>query len=217
FTTKSVGEGTGLGLSMVYGFIKQSRGFIAINSEPGKGASISLLLPLKLTVEARKNVTGINISTTNSAIEDKATCGIATGGTEDRTATGNRATGELILLVEDDSDVRMVVRDQLTSLGYTVIEACDADEAEQLITTLDSIEGLVSDVNMPGRLDGFGLAELMYQHNPDSQRLIISGNEYEQDSPVSSKKYQILRKPFDKATLERAMAQAKELSGHLKS
>jgi PAS domain S-box-containing protein len=193
FTTKSVGEGSGLGLSMVYGFIKQSRGFIAINSEPGQGASISLLLPLKpasFAIETRPETSQIKPVTTT------------------------RATGELILLVEDDIDVRMVVRDQLISLGYSVIEAGDADEAEQLITTLDNIEGLVTDVNMPGRLDGFGLANLMNSLNSGNQTLIISGNEYEQDSSVSPKKYQILRKPFDKATLEQAMAQARDLSGH---
>lgn len=189
FTTKSAGEGSGLGLSMVYGFIKQSRGFIALFNRVEGGASISLLLPVQGIPEKHAFVDA-----------------------EPEVQT-ELASGELILLVEDDSDVRSVVRDQLVRLGYTVIEAGDADEGEQLISALDNIEGLVTDVNMPGRLNGFELADMMNQYHPGHPILVISGNEFDplllqcgpQFESQCEPRFRLLRKPFDKQALKQAL------------
>ncbi|MEH6579067.1 MAG: cache domain-containing protein [Amphritea sp.] len=183
YTTKGIGEGSGLGLSMVYGFIKQSRGYISIESRPGQGASISLLLPVTDVPPLHADL--------NSPLS---------------LSTDKNYAGKLMLLVEDDGDVRAIVREQLMTLGFTVIEAGDADEAEHLINTLKSIKGMVSDINMPGRLNGFELAALMRKKSPTNTIVLISGYEYDQlSSRDKQQHYKILRKPFDKETLEQAI------------
>ncbi|MDI3326591.1 cache domain-containing protein [Pontibacterium granulatum] len=185
FTTKGAGKGSGLGLSMVYGFIKQSRGFITIVNRPAGGACVSLLLPLTdvdLQPHHPQNVPA---------------------------PTHQDFTNQLMLLVEDDRDVRAVVRDQLITLGFTVLEAGDADEAEQLIRSLPEIEGLVSDIDMPGRLNGFGLAELMREQNSNSTIVLISGNAVYQQPESTHQTWEILPKPFEGDTLAAAISAAK--------
>jgi len=187
YTTKNNGEGSGLGLSMVYGFIKQSSGYISLNQRSGGGASVSLLLPIG---HQRKQSTK-----TPAALLPEAS---------------QETERQMILLAEDDDDVRSVVRDQLLSIGYSVIEAQNADEAEQLINTLDNIDAMVTDVNMPGRLDGFELAAVMHNKHPANTVVIISGNEYAPTGGTTTQTdYSILRKPFDKETLAEALRNAK--------
>ncbi len=187
FTTRMSGGGSGLGLSMVYGFIKQSSGYIRIVSTPGQGATISLLLP---AAEPPQPITQTHPQpVTESTDQD------------------NR--GKLILLVEDDTDVRTVVREQLVGLGFAVIEASDSDEAEQLIPVLDSLYGMVSDINMPGRLNGFGLADLLQQKMPTAHTLLISGYAWEQQTASGQQqRFHMLRKPFDQAALKTALGEA---------
>ncbi|WP_370278031.1 cache domain-containing protein [Pontibacterium sp.] len=188
FTTKGTGKGSGLGLSMVYGFIKQSRGFITIVNRPEGGAYVSLLLPL----------TDVDIPQNQPPAPP--------------TPAHQDFTNQLMLLVEDDRDVRAVVRDQLIALGFTVLEAGDADEAEQLIRSLPEIEGLVSDIDMPGRLNGFGLAELMREQDCNSTIVLISGNAVHQQPKGTDQTWEILPKPFDRDALAAAICAARRAS-----
>ncbi len=186
FTTKPGGAGSGLGLSMVYGFVKQSQGYIRIDSEPGAGSTIRLLLPM--------------------APEDLPEQGAAS---ERLPSACGDFGGKLMLLVEDDPDVRAVVREQLTGLGFAVLEAGGADEAEELIETLDELYGMVSDVIMPGRLNGFDLARALHRRRPHCRILLITGYAYEHDPQEEGDSFTILRKPFEQQQLAKALVQAR--------
>ena len=132
FTTKRFGLGSGLGLSMAYGFVKQSGGGISIQSQPGQGTTVLMVLPLT-TPEADGDA---------SADDAQFTAG-----------------GELVLLVEDDPDVRRVVRQQLVDFGHPVIEAENGVQAIEMIEQIADIAIVVSDVIMPGGINGRQLAE----------------------------------------------------------
>ncbi len=187
FSTKTDGRHSGLGLSMVYGFIKQSKGFVAIGGGGEGGAVISLLLP-------------VMAASTAGETPD-----------ESRDERGHeRFDGKLVLLVEDDADVRAVIREQLNSLGLAVIEAEDADEAEALLATLQGLDGLVSDIRMPGKLNGFGLAARMQARFGEGFILLISGYTDEMPASGQAPRWHILRKPFDRAALRQALAEVQE-------
>ncbi|WP_020680057.1 cache domain-containing protein [Marinobacterium rhizophilum] len=189
FTTKSSGAGSGLGLSMVYGFVKQSRGYIQIQSALDQGSVISLLLP------ASPVAPPLPAPLSNPPLDNS--------NTDD--APGNRQ-GKLILLVEDNPDVRQVVREQLISLGFNVIEAGDADEACQLIQSLDGLYGMVCDIIMPGSLNGFELARQLHESKPSSRIVLMSGYSYEQDPGDSSDHFfTMLPKPFEQDALQAAL------------
>ena len=133
FTTKPEGQGTGLGLSMVYGFVKQSGGHIKIDSEPGRGTTIRLYLPRASAAE-------------DVVAEDAA--GSITGGSE------------TVLVVEDDDEVRATVVELLGDLGYRVLEAADAQSALAIIESGAAIDVLFTDVVMPGPVRSPELARL---------------------------------------------------------
>lgn len=186
FSTKSGTNNSGLGLSMVYGFVKQSNGYICIANQAERGASITLLLPAAAAD-----------ATLNSRSRDG----------QDVSALA----GKLILLVEDNADVREVVRAQLTNLGLHVVEAEDADEAQQLIDSLPNLDGMVSDIMLPGELDGQQLAQRLYQKNAHSLILLISGYAHEASSPATDGvTFPLLRKPFDQQSLSHALWQASQ-------
>lgn len=183
FTTKG-GAGSGLGLSMVYGFVKQSHGYIRLDSVPGQGAEVRLLLP---AVPADY---------------------VADGGMESHIQLQGDGEGRLVLLVEDDSDVRDVIREQLSGMGYAVVEAADGDEAQLLIESLPDLYALVSDVIMPGQIDGFELAALINRERPKARVVLITGYSFEQQVRGSTgARYELLRKPFAPEALKRALAQ----------
>ncbi|WP_374465934.1 ATP-binding protein [Ferrovibrio sp.] len=162
FTTKAVGAGTGLGLSTVYGIIKQTGGFIHVESAPGQGASFRIYLP-----RYRPKPEEIAASR-NEARPD----------TRDLTGRG------LVLLVEDEDAVRAFAARALRNKGYTVIEAASGEQALALPTDqLNRVELLISDVVMPN-LDGPSLAAALRQSRPDLKILFISG--YAEDSLRSS-------------------------------
>jgi len=155
FTTKEQGKGTGLGLSTVYGIVKQSDGFIAVNSTPGKGTSFSIYLP---RVEAE-------------------TSSQNTSPGRSQTPKGT----ETVLLVEDDDDLRELARKVLSRCGYRVLVS-PANEAEQLCQQhRGSIQLLVTDILMP-EVNGVELARRVTQHCPTMRVLFISG--YSDDSIV---------------------------------
>ena len=185
FTTKDTHQGSGLGLSMVFGFIKQSQGYIRIANQENGGANISLLLPL-LSGEKEQ------LNSTILFDDDK------------ERAKETNFSNKLILLVEDDHDVRAIIREQLISFGLNVIEANDSDEAEQLIDTINDLYGMVSDISMPGNKDGFELAIQLKSRSPNCKVVLMSGyfqqpNKPNEDTPI------LLKKPFVASKLFQAL------------
>ena len=150
FTTKPAGRGTGLGLSQVYGFVKQSGGHVSIYSEPGHGTTVKLYLP-------RSNPSAVLAE----AERDKS--GLALTGTES------------ILVVEDNPDVRRLVKRQLTELGYTVHEAGHGPEALRLIQTDLPLDLMFTDVIMPEGMTGYELAGHARESRPGLKVLFTSG------------------------------------------
>ena len=147
FTTKAVGEGTGLGLSMVYGFAKQSRGHLRIYSEVGHGTTIKLYLPRAL----------------QEAVVLKK-----------RAKEAPRGQGETILVVEDDATVRLILADVLKELGYEVLLASDARPAIPILQSDRRIDLMLSDVMLP-HVNGRKLAEIARASRPDLKVLFVTG------------------------------------------
>ena len=149
FTTKPIGQGTGLGLSMIYGFARQSHGHVTIHSEVGKGTTVSLFLPRFLGEIAQ-------VEAANPALLPFANA------------------GETVLIVEDDPAVRVLVSAVLKELGYGFVEAGDADTAVPIIQSDQRIDLLISDVGLPG-MNGRQLAEIGRQIRPELKVLFITG------------------------------------------
>ncbi|GAB2180750.1 hypothetical protein DLREEDagrD3_09730 [Denitratisoma sp. agr-D3] len=180
FTTKPFGSGSGLGLSMVYGFVRQSGGAIHIASAPGQGTRIELILP-------------------------RATAPAATDDDAPLTLPADGGARPLVLLVEDDPDVRRIVRLQLTDLGYPVLEAANGDEALPMIEHVPDIGLLVSDVVMPGRLDGRALAQAARRLRPAMGIVLMSGYADGAEDMAASD-IPLLAKPFGRDALAAALA-----------
>jgi len=151
FTTKGVSSGTGLGLSMVYGFVKQSGGHVQLYSEPGQGTSVRLFLP-------------------STGVQKAGPAGQA--GAEPEALPGG---DELILVVEDDVRVRRVAVARLQNNGYEVVEAGTGAEALELLRALPRIRLLFTDVIMPGGMTGDELAREARKMRPDIKVLFTSG------------------------------------------
>jgi PAS domain S-box-containing protein len=177
FTTKRFGLGSGLGLAMAYGFAKQSGGGISIQSQPNQGTSVLMVLPL-------------------AAPEPE----VDLPGEETALPHG----GELVLLVEDEPNVRRVVRQQLIDLGYPVIEAEDGAQAIEMIEQIHDIAIVVSDVIMPGGINGRQLAEQTLSHRPEMRIVLMSG--YTDEAAADgANDLPVLAKPFDRQDLARAL------------
>jgi CheY-like chemotaxis protein len=147
FTTKPVGEGTGLGLSMIYGFAKQSRGHLQIDSETGRGTAIKLYLPRAFQEAVVQNTA---------------------------VAEAPRGQGETLLVVEDDTTVRLIISEVLKELGYRVLVASDAREAIPMLQSDRKIDLMVSDAVLP-HIDGRKLAEIARASRPDLKILFVTG------------------------------------------
>ena len=179
FTTKRFGLGSGLGLSMAYGFVKQSGGGLAIQSQPGQGTTVLMVLPL---TQPEPDA--------DQPIDEMS---LAHGG-------------ELVLLVEDEPNVRRVVRQQLVDLGYPVIEAENGAQALEMIEHIPDIALVVSDVIMPG-INGRQLAEQVLASRPGMRFVLMSGYTDETDD-ASPGALPVLAKPFVRQDLARALQQA---------
>jgi len=151
FTTKGAGEGTGLGLSMVYGFVKQSGGHIKICSEVEQGTTVKIYLPRLL-----------------GASDDASE-------TAETTATALYSAAETILVVEDDEDVRAYMVEALQELGYRVLAAGDGAAALRLLDEGREVDLLLTDVGMPGGVNGRQLAEAARQRHPGLKVLFTTG------------------------------------------
>ncbi|MCD9573115.1 ATP-binding protein [Pseudomonas protegens] len=149
FTTKPIGQGTGLGLSMIYGFSKQSRGHVTLNSTLGRGTEVSLYLP---------RFVGDLEQAEHPLVQQPP----------------NAQNGETVLIVEDDPAVRVLVCSVLSELGYAFVEAGDARSAMPILDSAQRIDLLISDVGLPG-MNGRQLAEIGRQIRPELKVLFITG------------------------------------------
>jgi signal transduction histidine kinase len=181
FTTKQVGQGTGLGLSMIYGFVKQSGGHIRIDSEPGRGTEVRIYLP-----RAELNVPATIVSSG---------------------AAPRARRGEAVLVVEDDADVRAFAVEALSSLGYRILQARDAASALAVLRFEEKIALLFTDVGLPGP-NGRELAEKAIQLRPDLRVLFTTG--YAPEAMILDPGTHLLKKPFTVEELANSVRRAIE-------
>jgi len=177
FTTKAVGKGTGLGLSQVHGFAHQAGGTVTLQSELGQGTRFTILLPR-------------GAAAASSRESDGADEKIGISGT--------------VLLVEDNPDVAGASAGLLEQLGYAVRWVSDAEAALKAIER-DSIDLVLSDIVMPGKMDGLGLARAIRQKRPNLPVLLATG--YSEAAQTARADFAILKKPYQIYDLSRALAE----------
>ncbi len=178
FTTKPLGAGTGLGLSMVYGFVRQSGGQARIQSAPGKGTKISLYLPRYLgNLNAVEPVSGVQ--------------------------SAQRGGGETVLVVDDEASVRTLVSDVLEDLGYIVLQADRGATGLAILETTARLDLLVTDVGLPGGMNGRQLADAALVTREGLKVLFITG--YAENAAIGDGHLKpgmhLMTKPFDLETL----------------
>ncbi|MFP6605589.1 MAG: ATP-binding protein, partial [Myxococcota bacterium] len=185
FSTKGVGEGSGLGLSMVYGFTKQSGGTVTISSEQGRGTTVKLYLPRAGFREA-------------PIIE------------EAQPRREERGKGESVLLIEDDSDVRSLTLEMLKHLGYQVTDVPDAATARQALAREPRFDLVLSDVVLPGGTSGPEFAEEAIRKHPNLKVLFMSGHSAQTAMGKGSlgEKWILLDKPFRMERLAKALRES---------
>jgi signal transduction histidine kinase/CheY-like chemotaxis protein len=185
FTTKEFGRGSGLGLSMVYGFVHQSNGYITLDSEVGKGTNLSLYLP---------RVAG-------SRLAAPASPGIAA-------EPGGVMTGT-VLIVEDDPDVRRFVANTVRALGFEVLEASDGASAFDVLNAGRSINVLITDVVLPGGLNGPDIVRQAQVQRPGLRVLYMSGySDAASSAGFELPAEKLIRKPFRKGQIAALLMQA---------
>lgn len=185
FTTKQFGMGSGLGMSMVYGFTKQSGGGVRIRSRQARGTTVALLLP---------------------RIEEAETQASLPAG---RHVAAADLAGKLVLLAEDDADVRSVVRMQLSELGCAVVEAENGSEAADMVENIPAIALVISDVVMPGAMDGRALARFVRRFRPELPMVLMSGfaeSEFHPGGLGPDHDLPLLAKPFSRDKLLAALS-----------
>jgi CheY-like chemotaxis protein len=181
FTTKPLGQGTGLGLSMIYGFAKQSGGHVTIHSKAGKGTRVEIHLP---------RCRGDGQTDAAPALE----ANMQTLG-----------RGQKVLVVDDEPIIRMLVMDALEDARFTGIEACDGAAALEILQSETGVELLITDVGLPGGMNGRQLADAGRVSRPDLKVLFITG--YAEKAVIGdgdlAPGMQVLTKPFALETLTR--------------
>ncbi len=178
YTTKELGKGTGLGLSMVYGFAKQSGGNVTIYSEPGDGTTVKLYLPR-------------SVGQNDDAALDRARSDIPS------------SQGEKILIVEDDADVRTLAVALLSGLGYEIAEAGSGETALGVMKYSAAIDLLLSDVVLPGAMNGPDLAAEVRRQGPTTKIVYMTGYAEQafDNQNTLDEHTRVLQKPFKKADL----------------
>jgi CheY-like chemotaxis protein len=184
YTTKPLGQGTGLGLSQVYGFVRQSSGVVQIESAPGRGTTVRLCLPRHKQTEA-------SVEAATSPNPEPA------------------QVGETVLLVDDEDGVREPASEHLRELGYNVFEAPDGVTALRMLNTITRLDLLVTDVGLPNGMNGRQVAEAVRQHRPDVPVLFITGY----SGTTLGQGTEVVRKPFDLDTLARRIQSLLSASG----
>jgi CheY-like chemotaxis protein len=177
FTTKDVGKGTGLGLAQIYGFVKQSGGVATIDSAVGRGTTVSLHLP-RAPAASRAEPVAVPAP-----------------------ARHRRGHGKTILLVEDQADVREVVKASLSGLGYRVLTAPDGPSGLRILEGDEPIDLLLTDVVMPNGMTGIELAQDARRLRQDIRIVVISGYFKELQAGVPLAGVVFLKKPFMHAEL----------------
>ncbi|WP_413596377.1 ATP-binding protein [Citrobacter youngae] len=183
FTTKQTGSGSGLGLSMVYGFVRQSGGRVEIESAPGQGTTVRLQLP-RAVVPVQVPVEPI--------AEHPATRG-----------------EKLVLVLEDEADVRQTLCEQLHLLGYLTLEAANGEQAMHMLAASAEIDILVSDLMLPGGLSGADVVNHALKHYPQLNILLISGQDLRPAHNPALPDVALLRKPFTRGELAQALRRAR--------
>lgn len=179
FTTKQTGSGSGLGLSMVYGFVRQSGGRVEIESAPGQGTVVRLQLPR---------------ATQQAAIHSETTHAEAAPHSD-----------RLILVLEDEADVRQTLCEQLHQLGYLTLEAETGQQALQMLEASPDIEIFISDLMLPGALSGAEVINHVRVHFPHLPLLLMSGQDLRPAHNPALPDVELLRKPFTRAQLAQAL------------
>jgi signal transduction histidine kinase/CheY-like chemotaxis protein/HAMP domain-containing protein len=182
FTTKQTGSGSGLGLSMVYGFVRQSGGRVQIESEPGTGTRVILQLP-RASAEAQPEALPL--------VDEQADI-----------------SDQLVLVLEDEPDVRQTLCEQLHQLGYLTLEASDSQQALQLMREVPDISLVISDLMLPGELSGADVLQQARRHHPQLDLLLVSGQDLRR-SEQHLPEVELLRKPFTRAQLAEALRKAR--------
>jgi PAS domain S-box-containing protein len=189
FTTKPTGQGTGLGLSMIYGFAQQSGGQVRIHSKAGQGTTICIYLPRHL-------------GAAEVAPDAAAPVGVS-----------SPANGETVLVVDDEPSIRFLIVDAMEEQGYAVIEGEDGPSGLQILESDTRIDLLITDVGLPGGMNGRQLADAARVTRPDLKVLFITG--YAENAVLNSGHLQpgmqILTKPF---TIETLVSRARIAIGH---
>jgi two-component system cell cycle sensor histidine kinase/response regulator CckA len=207
YTTKEIGKGTGLGLSTVYGIIKQTGGFVYVDSEVGKGATFRIFLPRH--IPAADDVQAPQLPETTAP----AIAGAISAADEMRSAATDLTGQGTILLVEDEDVLRTFNARGLRSRGYKVLEAGNGVEAlEELEKLSGEVDLVVSDVVMP-EMDGPTLMKELRQRNPSIRIIFVSGyaeDAFEKSLPPDSSAFEFLPKPF---TLKQLVSKVKETMG----
>ncbi len=203
FTTKEVGKGTGLGLSMVYGIVKQSGGYIYLDSEVGRGTTFRILMPRHIEEAVPADAAG-DTRALPQAGGQQAAAAIPAADKEPRDLTGGSA---VVLLVEDEEAVRRGGKRMLETRGYTVHEAGSGVEALDIMEELDgAVDIVVSDVVMP-EMDGPSLLRELRKTYPDLKFIFVSGyaeDAFARNLPADAK-FGFLPKPFSLKQLAEAV------------
>ena len=187
YTTKPIGQGTGLGLSMIYGFVQQSGGQVRLHSQVGHGTTVQLYLP---------RYTGV----------------VASGaeGAGKKVPAAFAQVGETVLVVDDEATVRMLVAEVLMELGYTVVEAADGVAGLKALRSNRNIELIITDVGLPGGMNGRQMADAAQALRPDVKTLFITG--YAETAVIGDEALgpgmKILTKPF---SIDALAARVREL------
>lgn len=179
FTTKQTGSGSGLGLSMVYGFVRQSGGRVEIESAPGQGTTVRLQLP-RAIVPVQIQVEPI---------------------TEHATTRGEK----LVLVLEDEADVRQTLCEQLHLLGYLTLEASNGEQAMHMLASSSEIDIFISDLMLPGGLSGVDVVNHALKHYPQLTILLISGQDLRPAHNPALPDVALLRKPFTRSELAQVL------------
>jgi PAS domain S-box-containing protein len=181
FTTKEVGRGTGLGLSMVFGFVAQSDGQVHIDSAVGQGTTVTILLP--------RSTSGRSMAA-DAAVEPEP-----------------HGNGETILIVEDDGNLRKIATDMLGRLGYRILQAEDGASALAMLNETPEIALLFTDLVLPGGMNGVDLVEKAQQDRPQLKLLCATG--YADDATVDRNRLAshivVVEKPYRKSKLARTI------------
>ena len=185
FTTKPMGEGTGLGLSMVYGFVHKSGGHIQLASAPGKGTTVRLQFPIS-EEPTEKQTTPAERGRSDSSLDLRPT------GTRRR-----------ILVVEDMPDVMTTVTEMLVGLGYDIVTAVDAHSALEVLAQPEPVDGMLTDIGLPNAMNGVSLAKTATEILPGLKIATMSG--YKEGDAEIPPQWIHLTKPFLRSDLAAAM------------